>query len=950
MNTFGRLVVPWCLLLIAAVGAFIADRAAQHRRRETGGDSGDYWASVVRRVCLLLSVPLFVVCVAQLDLIRISGLPPRAGEAILLLAPFAAWTALLLSGLAEKPGDRQAGRWLAGGLGAGPSRKWVLVWTLPLASILVSTFRDLGISSDTYPPAVWGTLGVLLISLIGVAFSSATPSLPPEPAQAALSHVEPHALQPWPEALASRGIALRHLVSWPATPPSRAADETARPLTARLQQLGAANVAPELVEAVDALLGDAARDDGNSRLIFAPDHSGQAEVAALAADVVEQRFRAATLVITAGDPRPVATALKRWLPAGRRVAIFDAAGEIEPDILVTVTDAQTLSDTLLPKFKNPMLLKRFGLIVWWQLDAYSGVLAANLWAISRRLYRLVNHSGRAEVRTLAFARDASHGDAQLGAFIRRLLPQPFARTAVVNVDPRFPRPVHLHLLESHAAFFERGDGRNVHEKQRHLPLVAARVSAEEGWPTSLEVPNDIDEFEATAFLQLTAGERTLRRILVSDSSESGAEIRKIDAADVLSIAEIVSHGGRMSADGLPHHVGIPLPTNPYAAYLLSTLATHEGRVSTSRRLVSASPQPEVMRRHLLLALDELPDTWSGLQKDFLWNEAVIRRTLDEIANDGQLTRNAVRFLDGRKDLKRDHEYKSQRGPIAERRPLDTVGAALVDVRDTAGAQERDAGIRMQVDPERLTIQAYPLRVFVKNGRRYRIHEWHSIEDTKERGFLRCDRENIHSFTWRVRHASVFGIEPDRPPVAFGRQQRAATRTTASLHYEERVYGVLPLVPNLTTGIAPDPVPQLFARPITQSFATRALMVRFPGEPEEAALCSVAQALRDVLPVHLGVEEDALEVVPLVNETVKNRQVFGIAIVDLYPRGIGLVEEIADDDGFLLRLFERSCAWLSACPCQSEQGCARCLRSPAALAASEQKASRAAALQLLRKIT
>ena len=76
---------------------------------------------------------------------------------------------------------------------------------------------------------------------------------------------------------------------------------------------------------------------------------------------------------------------------------------------------------------------------------------------------------------------------------------------------------------------------------------------------------------------------------------------------------------------------VTLPANPYAAYLLSTLAGSDG-FDTSRRLVSAAAQPGVVRRHLLLALSELPDTRSGLLKTFLWNEDIIHHTLEEIAN------------------------------------------------------------------------------------------------------------------------------------------------------------------------------------------------------------------------------------------------------------------------------------------------------------------------------
>jgi hypothetical protein len=668
---------------------------------------------------------------------------------------------------------------------------------------------------------------------------------------------------------------------------------------------------------------------------------------ALAAELLDQRFHAATLVVTASGAAAVAAEIGRWLPAG-----WVTADEPADDALVRVIDAQTLSDRFLPQLGDPLLVKRFGLIVWWHLEAYTGVVAANLWAISRRLHRLLQTLGRPDVRTLALVRSTPHGGAQLAAFVRRLLPHPFPAGAEVHVEPRFPRAVHLHRLESHQGFFARGEGRNIQERVRHLPLVAAKVSVEEEWPTCLELPDDVADSEAEAFLQLPAGAATLRERLQGDSAAAGARLRKIQAGEVLALPEIVAQGGRAAADGLPHHVGVTLPPNPYVAYLLSTLVGREGGPGfrTSRRLVSAEAQPSVVRRHLLLALNELPDTRSGLLKNFLWNEEVIRRTLAEIAHEGKLQRREVRFLGDGDRLVIDHEYRSQRLPAGERRPLDTVGATLLDVRDPAGGHEPDEGVRMRVDPERLTIQAYPHCVFLDGGRRYRIREWGSLDSVLRQGWLACDREDVYSLTWRMRNAYVFGLETTDAPVGVGRRGKLLGRLTVSLRYEEEVVGALRLTPDLTSGELPKPETLRLARPISQSFATRALVLRFPEEEEPVALASLAQALRHVLPVHLGVEDDALEVVPLTGETVQGRPAFGLAIVDLYPGGIGLIDAVGDDNSFLLELFEWSRDWLAACPCQSDPGCPLCLRSPSALAAnSDRPPLRSAALGLLRQV-
>jgi hypothetical protein len=954
--TFDHVVVPLGLLLIAVVGGFLADRAARVRRPD--GDRGDFWTMVVKGVCLLLALPVLISGSLALfpdfwqtgrhlhfDVTGVFGWSLRTCYRLALLVPFAVWGLLLFFGIARKPQGREAGRWLAGSIGFGDSRLWILVCAVPLAVILAATYRDLGGGPAAYSAVTWGTTAVLLLSLIGVALSSGHTIVPLQKADPVKRAAD---LRPWPEALAAHGLRLRHIASWDGSPPARPVRRsTTGELLERLKLRGGGSVAPELIEAVEGLFtpGD---DEKSSRLIFAPDGCGQVEAVALAAERLGQRFHAATLVVTAGDAEVLARDLARWLPAGRRVSAIGATGNAELDALVVVTDAQTLSDRLLPQLKNPLLLKRFGLIVWWHLEAYTGVLAANLWAISRRLHRLLQVVGRHDIRTLTFMRNTPHGSAQLAAFVRRLLPHPLPASSEVHVEPRFPRTLHLHVLESHNDFFAGSEGRNVQERHRHLPLVAAKVSVEEGWPTHLEIPPDIAASEAGAFLQLRSGGEILGDRLLPDSAPAGAVVRKIDTGEVLSLLEIVGQGGRAADDGLPHHVGITLPADPYVRYLMSTLKS-DGAFPASRRLVSAAAQPSVVRRHLLLALDELPDTRSGLLKNFLWNEEIIHQTLEEIAREGKLTRKEVRFLDERGELRREHEYKSQRPPAGERRPLDTVGASLVDVRDPAAGHEVGEGVRMRVDPERVTIQAYPHRVFIHGGQRYRIREWTSVNPDPRSPWLACDREDVYCATWRIRNASVFGIKAAHAPVGVGRRGRLLTRLTASLTYEEEVVGALRITPNLTTGAMPKPETFSLAEPVTQSFVTRALILRFPQE-DQVGLASVAQALRHVLPVHLGIEEDALEVVPLSGAMVDDSPTFGLAIVDLYPGGIGLVDAIGDDSSFLLQLFEWAESWVAACPCQSRQGCERCLRSPSALAAnSDRPPLRGAALDLLRQV-
>ncbi|HZF09274.1 MAG TPA: Zn-binding domain-containing protein [Thermoanaerobaculia bacterium] len=966
------------LLTAAALAAVAADFAARARR--PGGDRGDFWARLAGRTALGLGVPLFVSQLmenlfpqAWVDgwhlLFDRTGAFGRDGVHAYpwaLLLPFALWVGLLGWGLIEAPGGREAGRWLAGAVRAEGSRAWVLLCAAPFATILTATYDRLGGGDAAYPAAVWGTLAVLTVALAGVAASAGRPASSPGTAPDPVTAATPGP-PPWPQALAAQGIDLRPLATWPPSAPGRAPKGAAGELAERLRRRGAGPVAPELVEAVHALLAPAtaAGDAGLTRLVFAPDDCGEVEAVVLLAELLDRRFHTATLVVAGesdGGVSALAARLAREVRGSGRVVILgaiadsadsagsgDVAAGLPADVLLAVTDAQELSDRLLARLRDPAAARRLGLVVWWHLEGYTGVLAANLWAVSRRLHRLLAAQGRHDVRTLALVRRAPHGGAQLASFVRRLLPR-FSNAAEVHVEPRFTRPLHLHLLVSHRGHFLRGG--TVPPRLRHPALVAAKVSVEAGWPTALEPPDDVAGIEASAFLQLPAqaegGPAPLGDLLAAGSAQAGARIREVRSSEVLALPDVLGQGGRSAPAGLPHHVGLIAPANPYAAYLLDHFASAAG-FPASRRLVSTEVHPALVRRHLLFALSELPDTRSGLLKDFLWEEEVIRDTLDGIAAEGKLTRREVRYLE-RGELRRDHEYTSQRPPSGEPHPLDTVGAELVAVREPAAGRDAAQGVRMRVDPERLTIQAYPYRVFLCQGRRFRIREWESVAAAVATGWLACEPEEVYAATWRLRRSQVYAIEPSGRPVGIGRAGRLLTRVAVDLTYEEWVSGALRQTRDLTSGQMPEPETQRLARPIHQSFATRGLVLRFPQPEDEVALASLCQALRHVLPVHLGVEEDALELVPLGGEEVDGIPTFGLAIVDLYPGGIGLVDAVGDDSAFLLEVLGWTRDWLSACPCQSPAGCPRCLRSPAALAAnSDQPPSRGAALDLLRPI-
>ncbi|HEX4963441.1 MAG TPA: hypothetical protein VF173_21605 [Thermoanaerobaculia bacterium] len=939
---FLALLVP----VLALALAWVMDRLAAVRR--PGGERGDYWARAVLGLCLgpallcLLSGWLPAIYEPfwqrglhlQLDRVPGSGLPAMYAYLAALAIPFVIWGLLLLVGLALRPGGREAGRWLAGRAGEMP-RAWILLCALPFVVSLWFGFSRLGTGPEGYPAATWSTQALLLVSLLFVAGSAGT--APPQAARGEVAGPAPaRVLRPWPEALAARGIALRRLFSWPAGAPPRSVEGAAAELAGRLQALGARGVAPEMVETAARLLDPSLRGEP-ACLVFAPDGCGQVEALGLAAGDVAQRFNEKTLIIVPAQPDSLLRRLTPWLPAGCRAAAVGADGKPPEGAAVWLVDAETLSERFLRRLANDRLAVRIGLVAWWDVHVYTGVLAANVWAVSRRLDRLMRAQGRSDVRMLVLVRAAEHGDAQLSRFIGNLLPYALRE---VHVERRAPRPVAVHLLERHLDFFQSPAGQRIPPASRHPLLVAALTSVEEGWPTLLEAPADVTVSEVNPIGQLAVGDRLLKDLLLADGAAAGARLGAIEAGDVLSLVAMAGQGGRAAPAELPHHWGLLLPPNPYAGHVLARwAAAHpDGREApASRLLVGARGNSRILRRHLRLALSEQKDTLTGLRQTF-YDEALIRDTLDWIDEEKGLDRSReVRFLDAEGRVRPDHLYESLLAAGVELGPLDTVGTRLVEVRDKAGGA--DGGVRMRVDPERLTIQAYPGRVFLHGGRRYEVSAWDSPDQVEERGWLECEAQGNFVHTWRIRRARVHRLSKPGQEVAVDPEGRLVKRFAADLTYEEEIEGHLRLERDLTTGAERQQTPEL-RLPIQRDFVTRGLVLRLAFTPPREALEALCLALRHVLPVHLGVEDDALEVVALLGAPL-----WGLAIVDLYPGGFGLADAIAEDNALPLRLLQWARDWLR------EPGAGTALMaSPLALATLTERPDPAAAADLLERLT
>jgi len=981
--------VPLGVFVVALALALGINAAVIARR--PGRDSGALWTSVLVWSSGLLAAsllyawglhlldaawwqkgwhPLFDATGLRIELPRLPLLELKVPSALgpdgqrvthaewwALGVPFAVWLLVLLIRLAlpvavAGPGRPRPGAWLAGSAGFANSRRWVL-WALvpPFALLLLWLAPDLGEGPAGERAALWGLLAVVAVNLTAVAFSRGGGGAVADAADG--SEREPSA--DWVAALRRRGFAVQTLCRLPAT--EAAAPGLAPGAAALVEQwpfLRERAVAPELIEVLADLLGaEAGRRHGRDRLILAADDTGQLEALAVAIQLTYLRLELVTLVIVPDAPAALAERLAPWLPGPEALQLPRANAPIDGTAMAWVLDVGTLSDQLADLADNPPLLGRIGLTVWVDLDAYSGVRAANFWAVSHRLHRLLRSRGHQEARSLTFARHHRSHEANFAAFWSQLLPYDYQPADRVLVERRRRHPIAIHLLEP---------GSDLQPADPADPdlwdpsLAAVRAALEAGWRTHFRPPRALDLMRARDFLQQVAGGRRLAERLAPEPADAAARVLEVGAAQVLSLANLLSAGGRALGHLPTHQVGLLVePGNPYVRRLLMQLAQNPDTFFRQvRRLVPGVPQPAIVRRHLLLALRELEAVASGLLDTFQWRDQILDPVLTELANRHEIERRDVRYLDDDNTLKVDTGYRSC---AAEYRagPLDTLGDRLVAVvlREAGGTE---AQVR-RIDPERATIVAYPRCVFRVRGQTYRMNPWPatSAEEIRRLGVLYCTRTDDPVLTWRVSEPRLrrTQVDTNRQQVYF--DQGALSKVVIQTWYEEEVTGLIEVRPERDGGLRRGE--PLWGEPIESlAFLTQGLLLRFPAEDLDAfpaALHSIAAALGQVLAVHVGVEEDAVLVTAVQGLKVGRRRESGLVILDLYPQGLGLIDALNDDDDLLRRLLGDTRDWLAECPCAAEAGCALCLQSPPSLAATrhsvERRLSRGEAVAVLRRV-
>jgi uncharacterized protein DUF1998 len=932
MRWLDQALLPAAAVTVTAAAAGVANAVLS--RRAAGRDRDAVWLRLAVESGIALGLASIVSgCLENLDAalwqrgwhahfdLVPDRLGVRFGYVAALALPFAVWSFLLFVNVAtaRRPSS-------AAGSGLARPHTWVLLMTAPLVAAVVFAVPRLGGGPGAYPAFSWSTLVVVLVSLVAFAFPGR--AVPPVARPAALAVTHP-SLGPiaWPQALRAAGIETTSLAAWPSRA-GRREDRAPRPsdLAARLARLGARRVPAPLVEAVDALLAGerGIGEHGKALVVFGAEDGGGGEVAATAAAITAERFLRRTLVVCRRGAGALAADFARFLPRGDvQVATLDRPGEIDRRRPIWVVSAEAFVESILPRLADRELAAAMRLVVWWDLHRFSGVPAANLWAASHRLYRLLAHLGGGDVRTLAFSWRSQHPSAQVERYVQRLFPHTEDRREL-HLEPSWPRATELHQIGSSAGFFRLDP--TLAAGRIHPLAATAKVSLDAGWPTHLSLPPAAAMAMSRHFDPLVDGGLQLGDALAPRPADAAVRLLALAPAEALALPEFAGELGRAASWEGKQHVGV-ITDNPYVDHLLHDLKSHPGGVpTTSRRLVAAVGQGAILRRHLLRALAELPATGSELRRDFLAHETALESALAELYANRELDRQDIRFLDDDGRLARDFFYGSLRATDSRPLPFDSAGGELIEVRDATAATEA-GGVVLRLDVERLLIRAYPHCIFTNAGKRYRVREWDSLEELARRRSVDCELQALPLTSVRIRRSTLQRL-PERNGTTIGPPARGLARQLARVVYQELVDGALLLGREPSGQVTAEAL--TLPRSLPLQLATSALLLHFPASVGGRELAALAEALRPLLPVHLGVDEDDLEVVAFGGSGAAPGSPRGVALVELYPDDLGLLDPIAEDSDFLLDLLRRAQGWLAGCRCEGE-GCQRCLRAPAARA-------------------
>jgi ATP-dependent helicase YprA (DUF1998 family) len=344
------------------------------------------------------------------------------------------------------------------------------------------------------------------------------------------------------------------------------------------------------------------------------------------------------------------------------------------------------------------------------------------------------------------------------------------------------------------------------------------------------------------------------------------------------------------------------------------------------RLVASADSPVAVVRHLLCAAAEAPITREEAAQSF--SLAALDAALKSDHEPWRLETRPRLRLDDEGVIERSEELLLD-GEVFSR------GSSAVASADVARLVNRAGGeVVLECDAVRIATTAYPGRVLVRGGRRYRV----LLPDEQARrdeGVMWAEPERRRAHTERLRtvaltwegaghHLGLGGPDPVR-------------LLHARVDLEERVVGV-----RRREGGVEDAL--LYEEAMTAHYTTRAALVELPAA-SDVALEGLERLARVVLPAFVRHGEDDIDVA-----IVRRGEAPVLAFIDRHPGGTGFGRAVGSE--VLRHVFYWSREIVALCGkggCEIDDGCRRCVRGAPRLSAEVLDASRTETASLLERI-
>lgn len=344
-------------------------------------------------------------------------------------------------------------------------------------------------------------------------------------------------------------------------------------------------------------------------------------------------------------------------------------------------------------------------------------------------------------------------------------------------------------------------------------------------------------------------------------------------------------------------------------------------------LVATPDNLELAERHLRCAVAEAPLLVSDALRDFP-AQAVTR--LVEAGGAAGVTSRRRRLLSADGTVREDQEL-SLAAELASR------GSTLAASSDTGTVIDRaDGEVVVRTDRARIAAVAYPGRVSIVGGRRYRV----LLPDEQpelERGVLYAEPERRRLVTSRVRRLD-FELSGQ------GNELHLGGGSSVRFHQPrgELVETVLGVRIAHEARASADELS--YPRPIEVRYPTRVAALHLPGARPEA-LHALEHLVRATLPAFVRHAEDDLDV------TWRGGDDPALVVVDRHPGEVGfarvVTSEVLRHVLFWSREIARECGGGAAC--ERDDGCRLCVADVCLSPRDEARPSKRAVLALLGEV-